>query len=99
MAVVVQLRWEGVTPDQYETTREIVRWETDTPEGAIFHVAWFDGGGVNVVDVWENPEQFQAFVEARLMPATAKAGIRGEPNVDFQTAHRIFDAQHGIARS
>jgi len=99
MAVVVQLRWDGVTPDQYETTREIVQWETEIPDGAIFHVAWFDQGGINVVDVWEAPEQFQGFVEERLTPATKQAGIQGEPKVDFQPAHRIFDAQHGTARA
>lgn len=99
MAVVMQMRWEGVTPDQYEKTRDVVQWETETPDGAIFHVAWFDDGGVNVLDVWETAEHFQAFVEERLRPATTQVGIEGEPKVDFQPAHRIFDAQHGTARS
>jgi hypothetical protein len=99
MAVVVQLRWDGVTPDQYEQTRVAVNWETDTPPGAIFHVAWFENGGIGVTDVWETADDFQSFVDGRLMPATAQVGIQGEPKVDIQPAHRIFDAAHGEARS
>jgi hypothetical protein len=99
MAVVMQMRWDGVAPEQYNQTRDLVEWETETPEGAIFHVAWFDGGGLNVIDVWESPEQFQRFVDERLTPATTRVGIQGEPNVKFSDAHRIFDAAHGTARS
>jgi hypothetical protein len=99
MAIVMQLRWDGVTPEQYDQTRGVVNWETDLPKGAIFHVAWFENDGIRVTDVWETADDFQSFVDSRLMPATAKVGIQGEPKVEIKPAHRIFDAAHGEARS
>src|SRR5713226_5978757 len=99
MAIVMQLKWEGVTPEQYDRAQDVVKWESDVPAGAIFHVAWFENGGIRVTDVWEAAEDFQSFVDNRLMPGTAQVGIQGEPNVEIQPAHRIFDAAHGEARS
>jgi hypothetical protein len=51
MAQVLKMRWEGVTPEHYETLRPIVHWESDPPEGLIFHVAFFRDGGISIVDV------------------------------------------------
>lgn len=98
MAVVMKMRWEGVTPEKYDAVRDIAQWETDVPEGAIFHVVWFTDGGANVIDVWDSPEQFEAFGE-RLMPATAQVGIDTEPQIEFEPAHRVFDARKGEAWS
>lgn len=99
MAVVMQMTWQGVTPEQYDQARETVGWETDAPSGGIFHVAWFEGGALRVLDVWETEEAFQLFVDGRLMPGVAEVGIEGEPEVAFQPAYRVFDAAHGDARS
>ena len=55
MASVMHMRWNGVTKEQYDELRPIVQWETEHPDGAIFHVAYFDDGGINVIDVWESP--------------------------------------------
>ena len=54
MAVVLSLRWPGLTPEQYDTVRNTVRWEEQVPEGAVLHVAWFDGGALCVTDVWND---------------------------------------------
>ena len=99
MAIVMEMTWDGVTPAQYDAARAEVRWEEEAPEGGIFHVAWFEGGGLRVVDAWENAEDFQAFVDNRLMPGVAKVGIEGEPKVTVMPVHRLFDAAHGEARS
>jgi hypothetical protein len=99
MAVVMDMRWDGVTPDQYDRTRDLVRWETEAPAGAIFHVSWFEDGGLRVIDVWESADAFNTFVETRLRAGTAEVGIDGEPAVTFHDAHRVFDAAHGDARS
>ncbi len=95
MAVVMQMRWAGVTPDQYDAVRDVVDWEAVAPAGGIFHVAWFEDGALRVLDVWDSPEQFGAFNETQLGPGVAKAGITGEPVVTFAPAHRAFDAKHG----
>ena len=90
MAVMMIMRWEGVTLDQYEEARSRIKWETDTPDGAMFHVAAHDGSAMRVTDVWESAEQFQRFGQERLMPVTKEIGIDREPEIEILEAHAIF---------
>ena len=92
MAVVMRMSWPEVSTEQYDQLREIVRWETDPAKGGLFHVAFVDEGGFKVVDVWESAEDFQAFVDTRLMPGVAQAGIDGEPQVTITPAHAVWNS-------
>jgi hypothetical protein len=89
------MSWPEVTPEQYDQVRESVGWERDPAPGGLFHVAFFDESGFNVVDVWESPESFQTFVDNRLMQGVAAAGITSEPNVTMTPAHRVFNPALG----
>src|SRR3954469_1311284 len=89
--VVMSMHWRGVTPEQYEEAREVVNWEGDVPDGAVLHVAGFDGDDLRVTDVWESEEQFNTFVEQRLMPSVQQIGIQGEPEVRFYPVQTIFN--------
>lgn len=90
MKIIMTMKWEGVTPDQYEKLRKIVDWEGNMPEGAVFHVAGFDASGIRVTDIWDSAEQFNTFVQTRLMPGTVEAGIPGEPQVEVFPAYAIY---------
>lgn len=90
MSVVMLMRWDGVTLDQYDEARKLVRWEEETPAGGMFHVAAHDGQSLRITDVWESAEQFQQFAEQRLMPGVAQLGLPGEPQVEIYPAHAIF---------
>jgi hypothetical protein len=89
--VVMNMRWRGVTPEQYDKAREIVNWESDVADGGLLHVAGFDGDGLRVTDVWESEDHFNRFVEERLMPGIQQVGIEGQPEVEFFPVHAIFD--------
>jgi hypothetical protein len=91
MAVVMRMAWPEVTQEQYDATLEAVGWEENPPDGAIFHVAFFDEGGFKAIDVWESPEKFQTFLDERLSPGIEQVGIEGEPNVTFAPVHRFFE--------
>jgi hypothetical protein len=91
MAQVLKMRWEGVKPEQYEALRPIVRWESDPPEGLVFHVAWFRDGGITVLDVWESSAQFDDFFSGRLLPAIQQIGIEGQPQTKWFEAHAYFN--------
>jgi hypothetical protein len=93
MAVVMRMEWPEVTPEQYEQARAMVHWENDVPDGAIFHVAFFDDGGFKVIDVWESEQQFDAFLQSRLNPAIEQIGIEGHPKVDFIPVQAVFNPQ------
>ena len=90
MKVVMTMKWDGVTPDQYEKLRKIVNWEGDKPKGAVFHVASFGNNAIYVTDIWESADDFNSFVQTRLMPGVAQAGIHGEPQVDMFPVHAIY---------
>jgi hypothetical protein len=92
MAVVMSMRWPGITPEEYDQALEIVDWERLPAEGGLNHVAWFDGDGIfHVIDIWESPEAFQRFADERLMPGLASAGIlegKDEPEIAIAPLHR-----------
>lgn len=90
MAILLSMRWQGVTLDQYDQVRTLTNFEGDAPAGGKYHVAAFDTDGLRVVDVWESAEQFQAFVEKRLRPVTHQLGITTEPFVEVLPVHNIF---------
>jgi hypothetical protein len=90
MAVVMDLRWSGITPEQYLRTLELVRWEEEKPDGALFHVASFDDDGIRVTDVWESEDHWNRFLEQRLMPGIEEAGITGQPETEMREAYRVF---------
>jgi hypothetical protein len=90
MPVMMMMDWAGVTPAQYDDVRRIVDFEGKAPKGGLFHVAAFGDGALHVTDVWDSAEDFQAFVEQRLMPGVKQAGIEGEPKVTVLPAHNVF---------
>jgi hypothetical protein len=91
--VVMSMRWAGVTPEQYEEARQVVNWEGDVPDGTVLHLAYFDSNGIRVTDVWESEEQFNAFVESRLMPGVQQVGIEGQPDVEFFPVQNVFNVK------
>jgi hypothetical protein len=48
------MRWDGVTPDQYEEVRKIVDWEGQPAVGGVLHEAWFVDDQLNVVEIHAN---------------------------------------------
>ncbi|MEU0197209.1 MULTISPECIES: hypothetical protein [unclassified Streptomyces] len=92
MAVVLSLRWAGITPEQYDAMLDTVRWEERVPDGLVLHVAWFEADGLHVTDVWHAEGDFQRFFAERLAPAVQEVGLAGQPEVTFSPAHRRFVA-------
>jgi hypothetical protein len=40
--------------------------------------------------LWDTGDDFNRFVDSRLMPAVQEIGIEGRPNVEIHEAHAIF---------
>ena len=101
MAVVMTMRWQGITPQDYDQAVDVVGWEREPAQGGRNHVAWFDSdGALRVVDVWDSPEDFQHFADERLMPGLASAGLlegKGEPEVSFAPLHRQWSPDQEVA--
>jgi len=93
MAVAMKMRWDGITPDQYDAVKAKVDWEEVPARGGVFHVAWFNDTGMTVVDVWESEQHFNDFMTERLGPVLGELGIEGEPKVAFHEVHSYFNAE------
>jgi hypothetical protein len=96
MAIVMNMRWDGVTTEQYEAAREQVGWEQRPADGGLLHIASFTDTGLRVTDVWESADDFNRFVDRRLMPVVQEIGIEGEPDVAITPLHALFNA--GLAQ-
>jgi len=67
---------EGFTPEKYD---KVIKQLTDAgagaPKGRTFHVALESDGAIQVFDIWESQEEFEAF-GATLLPILAEAGVK-----------------------
>ena len=72
----------GFTPAIYdETLAQLEAAGAGSPPGRLFHAALESGGLIQVFDVWESQEAFEAF-GATLLPIMAAAGVDpGQPMV------------------
>jgi hypothetical protein len=77
-AVMKELGLRGANPD----------W----PSGIISHLAGFTSDGMYVVDVWESQQDFDAFLESRLMPAFEAVGGLPQPQVTTFEVHNSYTA-------
>ncbi|MET9518031.1 hypothetical protein [Streptomyces sp. NPDC002994] len=93
MAVVMTFSWPEITPDIYDTVRQRVRWEEDSPDGCVLHAAWFVSDGLNVLDIWESEDHFNRFIAERIAPVLkGELGVQSEPQPNFFPLHRRFVA-------
>ncbi len=87
MAVVLQIQWDGFTPQHYDDLKRKLDWDNNPPEGAVFHAAWFEDGGLRVFDVWESREDFHRFFDEQLMPELTADQRRNRPKLEFRQLH------------
>jgi hypothetical protein len=74
MAIHLFVRGDGLTKDIYENARKEVNWEGNPPPGLILHAVSFDNSGnLRVADIWESEDQWNNFLNTRLMPYMQKA--------------------------
>jgi hypothetical protein len=82
MALGFYITGKGFTQDKYDTTtQQLQDAGAGAPAGRLSHVALETDGEIQVFDVWESQEAFDAF-GATLMPILTAAGIElNEPMV------------------
>jgi hypothetical protein len=82
MAIAFYFGSGTFSPDQYdEAIKQLDAAGASAPKGRQYHVALESNGNVQVFDVWESQEDFEAF-GATLMPILGGVGAEpGEPMV------------------
>ncbi len=73
---------KSMSLEQYDDVmRRLEAAGQSSPPGRLYHVAFAEGGGLHVFDVWDSQESFDRFGQT-LMPILAEAGIDpGQPRV------------------
>lgn len=86
-----EMVFKGGTVDQYEQVIAKMGFERHGtgPSGALFHWVSQTDDGLKVVDVWESPEQFQAFADSQIGPYTAEIGMQ-PPEVTSYPVHNYL---------
>ena len=81
MAVIALFEVEVATAAKYD---EVIRRLTDiglrVPDGQSYHVAYGDSERLQVIDVYDSPEQLEAF-GAQLMPILQELRIEAKATV------------------
>jgi hypothetical protein len=95
MSVVMILELEGATTDDYDAVNDAMGiHEGALPQGLISHaVGPTDEGGLLIVDVWDNPQDLERFVQERIGPAMQQVGI------ESQAAPRVHPVHNHIQGS
>ena len=82
MALCIYFPVEGMSSDKYdEILRRLEAAGAGAPPSRSYHVSFKMGDGLQVVDVWDSQESFDAFGET-LMPILSELGVDpGDPAV------------------
>jgi hypothetical protein len=81
--ILVRFPQANISKQQYDAVHAALDESGDwPPAGCLVHLAFGDEQNVQVSEIWESPEQLQAFGE-KLQPRLAAAGIEftGEPQI------------------
>jgi hypothetical protein len=90
MAVGIYIVHEGFTPETYKRTIDkLEETGAGAPKGRTLHVALESDGAIQVFDIWDSQEDFDAF-GTTLMPILAESGVQvREPMV--ATVHNVIN--------
>ncbi|MDD4319757.1 MAG: hypothetical protein PHW10_05545 [Candidatus Peribacteraceae bacterium] len=70
----VYFMFPGGTLEQYDAVNDALAL-TEMPEGMLTHVAWKNEYGLNVSEVWESKESWEAFKKDRLDKALGDSDL------------------------
>jgi hypothetical protein len=89
MALGIYFVHEGFTPEKYDSAiKQLEAAGMGAPKGRTYHCALESNGAVQVFDIWESQEDFDAFGPT-LIPILGELGVTlGEPMV--ATVHNVI---------
>ena len=89
MALGIYFVHEGFTPEKYNNAiKQLEAAGAGSPKGRTYHCALESNGAIQVFDIWESQEDFDAFGE-KLIPILSDLGVDlQEPMV--ATVHNVI---------
>ena len=90
MTVVTTLDVKGLTEAEYRRIMDELGVEA-RPEGGIYlHLTNPTDFGFRVIEIWDEKEGFDRFVEHRLVPASEAVGLAREMTITVTPLHNFF---------
>jgi hypothetical protein len=97
VAVAVVQDWIEEETDRsttnYDAVSERLQALGEPPAGMLVHTAGFTGNGFRIFEVWESREDYERFVEERLMPLIQEVA----PADDRQPQQTIYELHNFMA--
>lgn len=81
---------EGITADEYRAVLDHMGVETSPAKNIYLHITGPTEDGFRILEIWDNKEAFQEFVETRLVPANEALGINRTARVTVEPLHNFF---------
>ena len=89
MSFVLTFTPSGMTTAKYdEVIKKLNAAGAGSPKGRSYHVCYGDPNGVDITDVWDNMEDFQAFGQT-LVPIMQSLDVTPD-QPDIQQVHNII---------
>ena len=92
MTIGVQLEFSGATLEQYDGALEWLGLLPGGPaaKGQLFHWVTANDNGIRLIDVWESRQEFDSFLEKRVLPVLPEVGVANPPEIEFFQVHNYF---------
>lgn len=82
MAIVIKFKHKGFSATKYqEVIKKLESVGAGNPKGRSYHVSYGDSNEVDIFDIWESMEDFEAFGKT-LIPMLSSLGVElGHPDI------------------
>ena len=92
MAVGIRIKLPGVTQEQFDAAHDHINPDRTPPQGLLYHASGPIDDGWGIVDFWESRADFDAFLEGKIQPGIAAAGVEmsGPPDIKEFPVHETI---------
>ena len=90
MMYVTTIDVEGLTPTEYRAVLNKMGVETNPDAHIYLHITAPIDGGFRVIEIWDDKEAFEGFLQKRLGPANDALKITHTAHITIEPLHNFF---------
>jgi len=90
MMYVTTIDVAGLTPDEYRAVLDEMGVETRPDAHIYLHITAPIEGGFRVIEIWDDKEAFERFLQNRLGPANEALQITRKAEITIKPLHNFF---------
>jgi len=90
MMYLMTLDVTGLTPEEYRAVVDRMAVESQPSPDIFLHIATTNDGGLRVIEIWDNEDRFQDFLQNRMVPANRALGIDHKATITVKPLLNFF---------